>query len=108
LNVENLQCYTGLDLKDIDFHPAWSVPDDSDIVRKCQSALGEMAMEAKPITIHYCSNGSQSAGIDGIPTVILGPPSIEQAHAVDGFIEIENLQHAVTSFRRIASSLLRD
>ena len=61
LNVENLQCYTGLDLKDIDFHPAWSVPDDSDIVRKCQTALGEMAMEVKPIAIHYCSNGSQSA-----------------------------------------------
>lgn len=105
LNVENLRCYSGQELKDIDFHPAWSVPVDSAVVRMCQAALEEIGFDPKPIMIHYCSNGSYSAGIADIPTVIFGPPSIEQAHTIDEYIEIDDLIKAVEGFQRIALHL---
>jgi putative selenium metabolism hydrolase len=106
LNEESLLCYTGNELKDIDFHPAWSVPANSDIVRKCQAVLDEIGLPEEPIAIQYCSNGSYSAGVADIPTVIFGPPSIEQAHGIDEFIEIDDLTQAVDCFQRISIALL--
>jgi putative selenium metabolism hydrolase len=106
LHEEAVFCYTGNELKDLDFHPAWSVPDDSEIVPKCQAALDKIGLDPEPLAIQYCSNGSYSAGIAGIPTVIFGPPSIAQAHGVDEFIEIDDLTRAVLCFQKISLALL--
>jgi acetylornithine deacetylase/succinyl-diaminopimelate desuccinylase-like protein len=65
-------------------------------------------MDVDPIVIHYCSNGSYSAGITGIPTIIYGPPSIKRAHAVDEYIEVDDLYQAINCFQAIAASLMGD
>ena len=106
LNKKLLTCYTGYELEEVDFHPAWVTPNDSELVRKAQSALGEIGMNTEPIMIHYCSNGSYSAGVAGIPTIIYGPPSIERAHAVDEYIEVQDLYQAINCFQAIGSTLL--
>jgi putative selenium metabolism hydrolase len=106
LNKKLLTCYTGYELEDVDFHPAWAIPNDSELVRKAQSALAEIGMNTEPIMIHYCSNGSYSAGVAGIPTIIYGPPSIDRAHAVDEYIEVQDLYQAINCFQAIAAKLL--
>ena len=41
----------------------------------------------------------------GIPTVVCGPGSIEQAHKVDEFVEIDQLQQCERFLRQVAASL---
>lgn len=108
LNEESLTCYTGHKLEDVDFHPAWAISLDHELVVKAQTALREIGMDVDPIMIHYCSNGSYSAGTTSIPTIIYGPPSIKRAHAVDEYIEVQDLYQAINCFRAIASTLLGD
>jgi acetylornithine deacetylase len=36
----------------------------------------------------------------GIPTILFGPGSIDQAHSVDEFIEVSQLEQAVTFYRQ--------
>ncbi|HEY2252414.1 MAG TPA: M20/M25/M40 family metallo-hydrolase, partial [Planctomycetaceae bacterium] len=40
----------------------------------------------------------------GVPTVVFGPGSIEQAHTADEFIDAGELQLAAEVFHRIATS----
>jgi acetylornithine deacetylase len=49
--------------------------------------------------------GTDAAAIStaGVPTVVFGPGSIDQAHTADEFMEIEELQLATEIFYRIAS-----
>ena len=108
LNEVSLTCYTGHTFEEADFHPAWAIPLEHELVVKAQSALREIGMDADPIMIHYCSNGSYSAGIKTIPTIIYGPPSIKRAHAVDEYIEVQDLYQAIHCFQAIASKLLED
>ena len=108
LNEGSLTCYTGQKLEDIDFHPAWATPLDSELVVKAQSALREIGMDVDPIVIHYCSNGSYSAGTAAVPTIIYGPPSIKRAHAVDEYIEVDDLFQAINCFQAIAASIMGD
>jgi acetylornithine deacetylase len=53
--------------------------------------------------------GTDAAAISaaGVPTVVFGPGSIDQAHTADEFIEVEELRHATEIFFDIASKGLR-
>lgn len=53
--------------------------------------------------------GTDAAAISatGIPTVVFGPGSIEQAHTADEYIAIDELELATEIFHRIASEGLR-
>jgi acetylornithine deacetylase len=53
--------------------------------------------------------GTDAAAISavGVPTVVFGPGSIDQAHTADEFIEIDELWLATEIFHRIASEGLR-
>jgi acetylornithine deacetylase/succinyl-diaminopimelate desuccinylase-like protein len=52
--------------------------------------------------------GTDAAAISaaGVPTVVFGPGSIDQAHTADEFIEIDELRFATEVFYRIASGSL--
>jgi acetylornithine deacetylase/succinyl-diaminopimelate desuccinylase-like protein len=49
--------------------------------------------------------GTDAAAISaaGVPTIVIGPGSVAQAHTADEFIDIEELQFATEIFYRIAS-----
>ncbi|WP_052487885.1 M20 family metallopeptidase [Gordoniibacillus kamchatkensis] len=50
---------------------------------------------------------SKLVTIAGIPTVILGPGSLAEAHAPDEFVEIAQLEQAVDIYERIAREFLK-
>jgi acetylornithine deacetylase len=53
--------------------------------------------------------GTDAAAVasTGVPTVVFGPGSIDQAHTADEFIAIDQLQLAAEIFHRIATQGLR-
>ena len=49
----------------------------------------------------FCTNGSESAGRRGIPTIGLGPGNEEDAHTIDESIALEQLEGARDIYRNL-------
>jgi acetylornithine deacetylase len=58
----------------------------------------------KTVGVPYGTNAATIAAA-GIPTVVLGPGSIDQAHTVDEWIAIDQLEAAVEALCEIAQDL---
>jgi putative selenium metabolism hydrolase len=102
LDTVTYTSYTGRSFTEPDFHPAWLTEAGSPLVQASQAALSEAGMNPDLISIPYCTNGSYSAGVAGIPAVVLGPGNIVQAHAMNEFLEIAQLQQALTAYQALA------
>ncbi len=97
--------WTGVPLRQPDFHPAWALPPDHPVVRRAAAALEAAGIPAATFTAPYCTNGSASGGERGIPTLIFGPGSITQAHAVDESIPVEDVLRGVHAYAALARGL---
>jgi len=53
----------------------------------------------------FCTNGSESAGRRGIPTIGFGPGDEAQAHTIDESVEIEELYRAADGYAALAREL---
>ncbi len=102
LVTEGYTTCTCVELRQPDFHPAWAMEADSDWVRKAAGALEEAGIPAQFFHAPYCTNGSASAGERGIPTLIFGPGSIEQAHVVDEFVAVDELERGLRGYQALA------
>jgi acetylornithine deacetylase len=65
-----------------------------------RSVLDELQIESTPIGVPFCSDASKFGAL-GIPSLILGPGSIDQAHAADEFIECDQVTLAAEIYRRL-------
>ncbi len=92
---------TGVHLEILSDIPGLHTPDDADVVALAKNASGENATTK----ISFCTEGGvlQEAGI---PTIICGPGSVEQAHKPDEFVTTEQLQQAEAFLRRFIASTL--
>jgi acetylornithine deacetylase/succinyl-diaminopimelate desuccinylase-like protein len=84
-------CFTGLPIAMPEFVPAWTAQ-DSPLQARLLEALGTTSFAAP-----YTTNASAAAARN-IPAFLLGPGSIEQAHAVDEWIAIDQLNAAVHAY----------
>jgi acetylornithine deacetylase/succinyl-diaminopimelate desuccinylase-like protein len=98
--------YTGASFTVPDFHPAWITPQESPFLKGCLAGVEAAGVQAVAVPIPYCTNGSSSAGEMGLPAIVLGPGSIKQAHAMDEFLTVEQLENAVRVYREIARKVL--
>jgi putative selenium metabolism hydrolase len=87
-------CYTGHTLAMPEFIPAWK-NQDAALEARLLAALGTKAFAAP-----YTTNASADA-VRGIPTFLLGPGSIEQAHIVDEWIALEQLMAAPEAYATV-------
>jgi putative selenium metabolism hydrolase len=83
--------YTGLPIAMQEFIPAWASESSP-----LQSRLLE-ALDTTTFAAPYTTNASAAAA-RGIPTFLLGPGSIEQAHTVDEWIALDQLNAAVAAY----------
>jgi acetylornithine deacetylase len=71
--------------------------------RQLAEELGRVAHDVlgagRPIGVAYATDGASIAAA-GVPTVVCGPGSIEQAHTDDEWLSIEQLQAAVEVYTR--------
>lgn len=91
--------FTGETLEMEEAIPGW---------RSCDAALEARLLTAlgtTPFAAPYTTNASAAAA-RGIPTFLLGPGSIDQAHAVDEWISLDELEAAPAAYLALARSFL--
>jgi acetylornithine deacetylase len=75
-------------------------PADCAVVSYTAQVLKEMGLDPRPYGVPFGSDASKLSAV-GIPSIILGPGSIEQAHTADEFVEIEQVEKAFVAYRQI-------
>lgn len=71
----------------------------SPVVQRMVAILAEMKLAAEPVGVPFGCDASKFGAI-GIPSIVLGPGSIDQAHVVDEYIECAQVPIAAEIYRR--------
>ena len=98
--------YTGQTLRGMKFFPAWKFVDEHPLVQAALEGLKRAGIETHLGSYNFCTNGSYSAGIAGIPTIGFGPGFETDAHTVDESIKISDLTKSARAFAAMAQSIL--
>ncbi|WP_158279417.1 M20 family metallopeptidase [Falsochrobactrum shanghaiense] len=80
-------------------------PETSEIVTRMGRICAAYGVEAESIGVPYGSDATKMVDIGGIPTIIFGPGSIDKAHALDEFAEIEPIVQAAKMLVDLAHDL---
>jgi acetylornithine deacetylase/succinyl-diaminopimelate desuccinylase family protein len=72
---------------------------DSAAAQRMKQILDSMQLDPTLVGVPFCSDASKLGAI-GIPSIILGPGSIDQAHAAIEYIDCDQVEQAVTIYRR--------
>lgn len=105
--LDRFRTYTGFQAEAKNFAPAWKMDDDAPVVQAGLDALAQSGLV--PVLTHYafCTNGSESAGRRGIPTIGFGPGSETEAHRIDESVEVGHLIAAANGYEHLARELVR-
>lgn len=76
---------------------------DSAPARLASRLLGEMGLNEEPCGVPFGSDASKLSR-QGVPSLVFGPGSIDQAHAAVEFVEIAQVEQALTFYRKFISS----
>lgn len=76
-------------------------------IQKHSLAAAAAGIDPKVSTYKFCTNGSASAGIHHIPTIGFGPCAESQAHVVDEYVEIAELENAAKGYYNLIDALCR-
>jgi putative selenium metabolism hydrolase len=101
----HVDCYTGQRLETPDFHAGWAIDQRSEWLEKAKRGLHAAGLAADSYAVPFCTNGSYSAGEAKVPTIVFGPSTIELAHAIDEYIELEELLRGADGFVGLAKGL---
>ena len=71
---------------------------DASIVQAALAARSTLFGPSGAIGVPFGTDGSKLAARAGIPTIVVGPGDIAQAHTADEWIEVEQLVHAVRMY----------
>jgi len=74
------------------------------LLPKVQTALSEMNLATEPLGVPYATDAGD-LGSAGIPTIVLGPGSIAQAHTKDEYLELEQLERGVELYLRLMQTV---
>ncbi|MER9445953.1 M20/M25/M40 family metallo-hydrolase [Mesorhizobium sp. M0340] len=83
--------------------PAPPSAEATKIAAVAAKACAEVAGTGKHVGVPYGTDASQLS-LAGIPCIILGPGSIDQAHTVNEYVEIDQLGKAVEIYQKIMLS----
>lgn len=88
------------------FAPAWVTDESSPTTQAALEALRSVGIDAQLGHYAFCTNGSEAAR-RGIPTLGFGPGHEAQAHTIDEFVEIAQLEQAADGYAALARGLAR-
>ena len=78
---------------------AMETPGDAAPVRLASEILAEMGLEPTPAGVPFGSDASKLSR-HGVPSILFGPGSIDQAHAAVEFVPCEAVEQAVEFYRQ--------
>jgi len=73
---------------------------DERIVASAGAVLADMRLNAEPAGVPYGSDASKLAAV-GIPSIVAGPGSIDQAHAAVEYVDCDQVEMAAEFYRRV-------
>jgi acetylornithine deacetylase/succinyl-diaminopimelate desuccinylase-like protein len=82
---------------------ALSTPADAAVVQCAQQVLRGLGLNEQPCGVPYGSDASKLSRA-GIPSIIFGPGSIDQAHVADEYVEIAQVEQAAAFYRQFILS----
>ena len=100
-----LTSFAGPSFKVDNFHPAWAQPEGSEMAQRAQAALRDVGQEGAFWLAPYSTNGVAAAALMGLPTVLYGAGEIDQAHAVDETVTLEQLRLVAEGYQALAIGL---
>ncbi len=89
-----------------EFAAAWYTEPSSQVVEASLLGLRDAGIEPVTSTYGFCTNGSLTAGLRGIPTVGFGIAREEQAHTVDEWVSLDSLYRGTRGYTGLARRLL--
>jgi putative selenium metabolism hydrolase len=99
-------CHTGEVMSGERFFPAWVLSSEHPLVVGALAALQQSGLAPAVTKYSFCTNGSYSAGVAGIPTIGFGPGAEDGAHVRNENIEILQVKQAAVGYQAIAAKFL--
>lgn len=100
------RCHTGQVMGGKRFFPAWVLSEDHELVAGALAGLRRVGLAPAITKYSFCTNGSYSAGVAGIPTIGFGPGAEDGAHVINENIEIIQVNQAAAGYQSIAKQFL--
>jgi acetylornithine deacetylase len=94
---------TGVELEVLTSYPGLSTQVDAAVVSQVQSLLNDSESTQK---ISFGSEAGLFAGELGIPAVVCGPGSIQQAHRANEYVSEEQLDRCMRFMSKLTDSLV--
>lgn len=96
--------WTGMEFSTPEFAAAWW-NGDADVVARAQAAMVAADLDPTPTYYSFCTNGSLTAGLLGIPTLGFGVGVESMAHQVDEHVTIDSLLAGARGYAALARHL---
>lgn len=84
---------------------AMDVPEDAAIVREMRAVCADRGLPDAALGVPYGSDATKMVNDGGIPTIVFGPGSIDQAHSLDEYVEIDQVVDAAEMLVALARRL---
>ena len=94
---------TGIELMQEESVPAMTDNESSEL----QAIIAALTGDSKRHKVAYATEGGQFTN-SGIPTIICGPGSIEQAHKADEYVELNEIERCDSFLQRLLESCTTD
>lgn len=82
--------------------PTLGTPADAAVVAAVRQACRDVGVSDEPTGVPYGSDASKLWTYGGVPSVVLGPGSIDQAHTAEEYVSLDELCQAVEIYVRTA------
>jgi acetylornithine deacetylase/succinyl-diaminopimelate desuccinylase-like protein len=106
VSLAEFETYLGQSFRLPEFAAAWYTEPDCPLVRRCLAGLEAAGLPARTATYGFCTNGSLTAGLRGVPTVGFGVGREEDAHTVDEHVSLDKLFLGARGYTAIVGRLL--
>jgi acetylornithine deacetylase len=99
--MQSVASEAGISFEDLSEIPLFSIAPESDAVTLVKRLVGRNSHQK----VAYGTEAGLFQTMVGIPTVVIGPGSIEQAHKPDEFIEVSQLRACEAFLRKVVEEL---
>jgi putative selenium metabolism hydrolase len=99
--------WTGSRFAADEFCHAWWTDERSDTVVRATAAMRGAGLDPTPTHYSFCTNGSLTAGLLGIPTIGFGVGLEHMAHQVDEYVTLDSIAAGVRGYEALAAALTR-
>ncbi len=100
------KAYTGKVIEAEEYFPAWTLPEDHEIVKAGAAAFEDLYNKKADIDVWgFSTDGNYSMGKKGIPTLGFGPGDMSLCHAVNERLDLDQFIKAISFYAALPAYL---